>query len=105
MPTDRCGCYRKFILPVDGARCNKCNCMVHRSCVALPAKGTLSPTWRCPECRKGDVRDNRDDTPVRGRPFIKYSYISMLRNKIYIIIEGSSACPSLTCLKALIDIE
>ncbi|KAJ0169575.1 hypothetical protein K1T71_014760, partial [Dendrolimus kikuchii] len=24
-------------------------------------------TWKCPECRKGESRDNRDETPVRGR--------------------------------------
>ncbi|KAJ0169431.1 hypothetical protein K1T71_015018 [Dendrolimus kikuchii] len=41
--------------------------MQHRTCVGLPARGILSPTWRCPECKKGEVRDNRDDAPVRGR--------------------------------------
>lgn len=67
MPTERCGSCRKFISPIEGVKCGKCNILNHRSCVSLPATTKIASTWRCPECRRGESRDNKDDTPVRGR--------------------------------------
>lgn len=64
--TDRCGSCRKFISTTEGARCNKCKLLHHRVCVSIPTKANISTSWKCPECRKGEPRDNMDDTPVRG---------------------------------------
>lgn len=61
MPSERCGACRKFISSTDGIRCTKCNVPQHRNCVALPAKGNLTGVWRCSDCKKGDIKDHKDD--------------------------------------------
>lgn len=63
MPSERCGSCRKFISPVEGVRCNKCNSLHHRSCVALLSKGNITSSWKCSDCNKGEPKDNRNDTP------------------------------------------
>ncbi|KAJ0177144.1 hypothetical protein K1T71_007153 [Dendrolimus kikuchii] len=70
MPSERCGSCRKFISPVEGIRCLKCNLLQHRSCVAIPTKANVAATWKCPDCRRGEARDNREDTPVQNRSLI-----------------------------------
>lgn len=66
MPATKCGGCAKFLSPIEGATCNKCDAVYHRACVGLPKIGT-SPYWRCPECTKNERRDNKMETPVRGR--------------------------------------
>lgn len=65
-PTDRCGSCRKFISSTEGVKCNKCTLFHHKACVALSTKANISVAWKCPECSKGEPRNNKDDTPVRG---------------------------------------
>ncbi|XP_022822430.1 uncharacterized protein LOC111353550 [Spodoptera litura] len=67
MPTAKCGGCAKFLSPLDAAKCNHCNGLYHRACVCLPSTGYIKPAWRCPECSKNQVRDNKADTPVRTR--------------------------------------
>lgn len=66
MPAAKCGGCAKFLSPIEAAKCRQCNLFYHRACVALPGTGIIAPTWRCPECLKNKVRDNRTETPVRG---------------------------------------
>ncbi|KAH9633485.1 hypothetical protein HF086_013162 [Spodoptera exigua] len=66
MPGIKCGGCSRFASPVDGARCGKCRVLYCRVCGGFPAKASVPPTWRCPECKKNIARDNRNDTPVRG---------------------------------------
>ncbi|XP_047032447.1 uncharacterized protein LOC124639196 [Helicoverpa zea] len=66
MPGVNChGCGR-FMVPAEGAKCGKCKMAYHRGCVGVVAKGVVPAGWRCPECKKNLLRDNRADTPVRG---------------------------------------
>ena len=67
MPAAKCGACAKFLSPVDAAKCSQCNALYHRCCVGLPNIGRIAPTWRCPECNKNAVRDNKAETPVRSR--------------------------------------
>ncbi|KAJ8707945.1 hypothetical protein PYW08_008489 [Mythimna loreyi] len=66
MPGIKCGGCGRFTSTQDGVKCGKCLAHYHRACVGVPIKAALSAGWRCPECTKGVVRDNRADTPVRG---------------------------------------
>ncbi|KAJ8706843.1 hypothetical protein PYW07_012921 [Mythimna separata] len=63
----KCGGCGKFLSSAEAANCNKCRCWYHRACVGLPNTGQITTPWHCPECKKNVVRDNRADTPVRGR--------------------------------------
>lgn len=66
MPATKCGGCAKFLSPIEGVTCSLCDGVYHRACVGLP-KGYTSPSWRCPECSKNERRDNKTETPVRGR--------------------------------------
>ncbi|XP_030039725.1 uncharacterized protein LOC115455187 [Manduca sexta] len=72
MPSIRCGGCAKFLSPAEGVKCSICNAAYHRSCVGLP-RGTSITSWRCPECTKNDRRDNKAETPVRGRADMGHS--------------------------------
>lgn len=63
----KCGACGKFISQTDSAKCHKCCGVYHKACVNLPAAPVVQSSWRCPECTKNVARDNRADTPVRGR--------------------------------------
>ncbi|XP_052754194.1 uncharacterized protein LOC128201412 [Galleria mellonella] len=62
----KCGGCGRFLNASESAKCNNCNIVYHRSCVALPTSGVVAPSWRCPECNKNVIRNNKPDTPVRG---------------------------------------
>ncbi|KAJ8709319.1 hypothetical protein PYW07_009145 [Mythimna separata] len=66
MPGAKCGGCGRFISTLEGAKCGKCQMVYHRVCVGVPTKANVALNWRCPECKKNVVRDNRPDTPVRG---------------------------------------
>ncbi|KAJ8704258.1 hypothetical protein PYW08_012982 [Mythimna loreyi] len=66
MPGLKCGGCGRFTSSQEGVRCGKCQAHYHRACVGITPKAAVSNSWRCPECTKGVVRDNRADTPVRG---------------------------------------
>ncbi|KAJ8732558.1 hypothetical protein PYW07_015157 [Mythimna separata] len=63
----KCGACGKFLTSTDAAKCDNCRSWYHRQCVGIKKTGTISPSWQCPECEKNIVRDNRSETPVRGR--------------------------------------
>ncbi|KAJ8725769.1 hypothetical protein PYW08_003952 [Mythimna loreyi] len=63
----KCGACGKFQSPIDGAKCDICLKPYHRRCVGLNLTGIITTPWHCPECRKNQVRDNRNETPVRGQ--------------------------------------
>lgn len=63
----KCGACAKFLSPIEAAKCTACKALYHRACVLLPPTGSIAPTWYCPECTRNVVRDNKPDTPVRGR--------------------------------------
>ncbi|KAJ8728957.1 hypothetical protein PYW07_006653 [Mythimna separata] len=63
----KCGACGKFLTSTDAAKCDGCRSWYHRQCVGMKKAGTISPSWQCPECEKNIVRDNRSETPVRGR--------------------------------------
>ncbi|KAJ8706727.1 hypothetical protein PYW07_012805 [Mythimna separata] len=76
MPTAKCGGCAKFLSPIDAAKCNQCGGLYHRACVCLPTTGFIKSTWRCPECEKNRVRDNKADTPVRTRTALVEEHMS-----------------------------
>ncbi|KAF9413311.1 hypothetical protein HW555_008427, partial [Spodoptera exigua] len=61
------GCNR-FASATEGVKCgnNRCRRLYHRGCVGFKPDVAVPASWRCPECKKNQVRDNRAETPVRG---------------------------------------
>lgn len=62
----KCSACGKFLFPADAAKCYKCTLTYHRSCVALPCRGSITQSWCCPECKSKLPRDNKAETLVKG---------------------------------------
>ncbi|XP_047036585.1 uncharacterized protein LOC124642275 [Helicoverpa zea] len=68
MPGIQCAACKLFASAIEGVKCgsSKCRRLYHRGCVNFKPDVAIPPSWRCPECKKNLVRDNRADTPIRG---------------------------------------
>lgn len=66
MPGTKCGGCGRYIKTLEGAKCGKCQLLYHRECVRVATKAVVPASWRCPECKRNQVRDNGAETPVRG---------------------------------------
>ncbi|XP_047024341.1 uncharacterized protein LOC124633214 [Helicoverpa zea] len=95
MPGIKCGGCSRYTSSVDGARCGKCKVLYCRVCGGFTAKASVPPTWRCLECKKNIVRDNRNDTPVRGLTHSSPSDVAGIS-----ILDSSSPSINATSLNA-----
>ncbi|KAH9641386.1 hypothetical protein HF086_012673 [Spodoptera exigua] len=68
MPGIQCAGCNRFASATEGVKCgnNRCRRLYHRGCVGFKPDVAVPASWRCPECKKNQVRDNRAETPVRG---------------------------------------
>ncbi|KAH9644379.1 hypothetical protein HF086_006407 [Spodoptera exigua] len=68
MPGIQCAGCNRFASAIEGVKCanSKCRRLYHRGCVGFKPDVAIPASWRCPECKKNLVRDNRAETPVRG---------------------------------------
>ncbi|XP_047034522.1 uncharacterized protein LOC124640680 [Helicoverpa zea] len=97
MPGVQCAACKLFASAIEGAKCgsSKCRRLYHRGCVGLKSDAAVPASWRCPECKKNVVRDNRADTPVRGSAGLAGGPASQTCSVARITGELDPSCSSL----------
>ncbi|XP_052742191.1 uncharacterized protein LOC112057056 [Bicyclus anynana] len=61
---NKCGICGKFINPLDGIKCTKCDGLYHQVCLKLSPGHQVSSKWRCRSC-KGNKLDNKGSSSSR----------------------------------------